>query len=66
MPKTRLAMSVGSGLVIFLLFFGNSLLEELSGGDWVGVAFWLILGIAFAAMDRAGTNHRRTPSRKDG
>jgi len=39
-------------VTIFLLFFGISLLEALSGGHWVRAAFWIALGLMFWALDR--------------
>ncbi|MDZ4863765.1 MAG: hypothetical protein SGJ01_10000 [Gemmatimonadota bacterium] len=41
-----------AGVTIFLLFFGISLLEALSGGHWVRAAFWIALGLMFWALDR--------------
>jgi len=53
------------GITIFLLFFGISLLDALWGGHWLRAAFWLAVGIAFAAMDhvrRGRTDQSHNPT----
>ena len=54
---------VNPGLTIFLVFFGISLLDALSGGHWLRGAFWILIGVAFWALDRM--RHRR-PAGADG
>ena len=49
------------GLVIFLLFFGITLLDALAAGDWAGASFWLAVGVAFALLDRWSQGKRTTP-----
>jgi hypothetical protein len=41
-----------SGITIFLLFFGISLLDALWGGHWLRAGFWIAMGFAFGAMDQ--------------
>jgi hypothetical protein len=43
-----------SGIAIFLIFFGASLVDALALGQWVRAGFWLIVGVLFLLMDRAG------------
>ena len=40
-----------SGIVIFLLFFGASFLEDLQSMDWPRVATWVTTGILFFVLD---------------
>lgn len=49
-----------NGIVIFLLFFGASLLDALSLGHWLRAGFWLLVGLLFLLMDRA---RRSAPER---
>ena len=37
---------------IFLLFFGIALLDAIRGGQWLRVAFWLVVGALFYVADR--------------
>lgn len=41
-----------SGLTIFALFFGISLLDALKGGNWVRAGFWIAIAIVFFVLDR--------------
>jgi hypothetical protein len=47
------------GLTIFILFFGVSLLDALWGGHWVRALFWIGMGLAFYALERAGRRRGR-------
>jgi hypothetical protein len=49
------------GATIFVVFFGISLLDALWGGHWVRAIFWIGVGLAFLAMDRARRGRRTTP-----
>lgn len=40
-----------NGLAIFIIFFGVSLVDALSGGRWVSVLFWVAMGVIFALLD---------------
>ena len=40
------------GVTVFLLFFGISLLDALTGGDLPRAGFWLLVGAAFWGADR--------------
>lgn len=40
------------GLSVFLIFFGISLLDAVSSGQWLRAAFWTGIGIAFWGLDR--------------
>lgn len=40
-----------NGLAIFAIFFGVSLLDAVSGGQWVSVFFWFAVGVIFALLD---------------
>jgi uncharacterized membrane protein YjjP (DUF1212 family) len=42
-----------TGITIFLLFFGISLLDALWGGHWLRALLWIIIGLVFYAMDNA-------------
>ena len=42
-----------SGIVIFLLFFGGSLLDAISGARITRVLFWAGMGVIFLLLDRA-------------
>ena len=46
------------GITIFLIFFGVSLLDAFSGGHWLRAAFWLVIGVLFWALARAGSGRR--------
>lgn len=46
-----------SGMTVFLLFFGISLLDALWGGHWLRAGFWMLMGVAFWVLDRG----RRAP-----
>ena len=39
-----------NGLAIFVIFFGVSLLDAVSGGRWVSVFFWFAVGVIFALL----------------
>ena len=39
------------GLTIFIIFFGIAALDALTDGAWLRIAFWLVMGGAFAALD---------------
>jgi hypothetical protein len=51
-----------SGLAIFVIFFGVSLLDALSGGHWLRAACWFAIGGLFWALARSRPNHRGTSS----
>lgn len=40
-----------SGFIVFILFFGVSLIETLQAEDWLKAAFWLAIGISFLMFD---------------
>ncbi len=42
---------LGSNFAIFLLFFGIAVLESYRERGWWRVAFWLVIGILFLAVD---------------
>ena len=48
----------GPGFVIFLIFFGVSLLEAFQTKNWLRVFFWLAIGFLFLVLD----NRRRKPN----
>jgi hypothetical protein len=50
------------GLTVFLVFFGISLLDALSGGHWIRAFFWIGIGLAFVALDRAGRRRNAKPT----
>jgi hypothetical protein len=41
-----------SGLAIFVIFFGVSLLDAFRGGPWYRAVFWVAIGLVFLLMDR--------------
>ena len=42
----------GSDFVVFLLFFGLSLLEAFQTRNWLRAAFWLAIAAVFLYIDR--------------
>jgi hypothetical protein len=42
---------VGTGFVVFLLFFGVATLEAIQTQNWLKAAFWLAIGVAFLMGD---------------
>ncbi len=49
------------GVTIFLLFFGIATLDALTSGRWPRIAFWLVMGAAFAALDWWGSRRGHRP-----
>ncbi len=49
------------GITIFVVFFGVSLLDALSGGHWLRVEFWLVMGGLFWVLDRVRLRRRCGP-----
>ncbi|HEV8124416.1 MAG TPA: hypothetical protein VGP80_09245 [Gemmatimonadales bacterium] len=47
-----------SGLAIFVIFFGVSLLDAFAGGHWVRAACWLAIGGLFWALARSRPGRR--------
>jgi hypothetical protein len=43
-----------NGLAIFIIFFGVALIDAIGGGRWGAAGFWLLIGLAFALMERRG------------
>lgn len=41
-----------SGIAIFVIFFGISLLDALRGGQWARAALWIAIGVVFWVLDR--------------
>lgn len=41
-------------LAVFVLFFGISVLDAFASRVWWRVAFWLLIGTAFAVLARKG------------
>jgi len=48
------------GVTIFLLFFGIATLDALTDGRWPRIAFWLAMGVTFAALDLWGSRRSRS------
>jgi hypothetical protein len=42
-----------AGLAVFVMFFGISLLDALTGGHWLRALFWIAMGAAFWALQAA-------------
>jgi hypothetical protein len=42
---------LNSGFVIFILFFGISLIDALQTMSWLLAGFWLTIGVAFYVLD---------------
>ena len=55
-----------TGVTIFLLFFGLSLLDALWGGHWLRAGFWIAMGLAFAAMDSVRRGRSKNAERTGG
>ena len=47
-----------TNLTIFVLFFGVALLDAIKGGNWIRIAFWLIMAAAFLLADRRALARR--------
>jgi hypothetical protein len=45
------ASGLNSGIAIFILFFGISLLDALQSMNWLRAGFWLTIGIGFFVLD---------------
>ena len=50
------------GVTMFLLFFGIATMDALTSQNWLRIAFWVLMGVAFAFLDWWG-QRRRMPSR---
>jgi hypothetical protein len=48
----------GTNFVVFVLFFGISMLEAFQSQNWLKALFWLAIGSMFLLADR-----KRTPAR---
>ena len=42
---------IGTNTVVFLLFFGISLLEAFQSHQWIKAVFWLAIGLVFLRAD---------------
>jgi hypothetical protein len=42
-----------AGVTIFVLFFGASLVDAISGAQWGRALFWLGMGVLFLLLDTA-------------
>lgn len=51
-------IKLGTNFIIFLLFFGVVLLEAFQTANWVKVAFWIAIGIAFILADNLKKNDK--------
>jgi hypothetical protein len=56
-PASERTMS-SPGLTIFVLFFGLSLVDALSGGNWPRALFWVGIGAAFWLLERRQVGRR--------
>jgi hypothetical protein len=45
-------------MVVFLLFFGVSLLDAFANGEWGRAGLWLLAGAAFWLLERYGLNSK--------
>jgi hypothetical protein len=43
---------LGTNTAVFLVFFGVSLLDALTSGNFLRAAFWLAIGFVFLSADR--------------
>jgi hypothetical protein len=41
------------GIAIFIIFLGIAFFEAIRMMNWISVAFWLMLAIAFPLLDKA-------------
>ncbi len=44
-------MKFGLGFAVFVIFFAVSAVEAFRTSNWLEVAFWLAIGVAFLAAD---------------
>ncbi len=49
-------VNFGSNFVIFILFFGISLLEAIQNAAWLKAALWLAIGLVFLIADNRTRN----------
>ena len=45
------ALTLGTNVAVFLVFFGIALIEALQEGHWSIVVFWLLVGAFFLRAD---------------
>jgi hypothetical protein len=55
-----------TGVAIFALFFGLSLLDAIGDGQWLRAGFWLAVGTVFWAFDRMGRQRGRDTTARGG
>jgi hypothetical protein len=48
-----------AGITVFILFFGTSLLNALTGGRWLHVLYWTAAGLLFLVLDRMRRTRRQ-------
>ncbi len=48
-----------ASFVIFLLFFGISLLEAFRTHNWINVAFWIAIAIMFLVADNLKDENKK-------
>ena len=44
-------VKLGINFTVSLIFFGIATLEAFESGNWIRIAFWLAIGIAFLIAD---------------
>ncbi len=45
------ALKLRTSFIVFILFFGISLLEAFRTRNWINVAFWIIIATMFLVAD---------------
>lgn len=46
------------GITMFVLFFGIATMDAFTSRNWLRIAFWALMGIAFVMLDWWGQRRR--------
>ena len=49
--KNLKEIKLGSGITVFLLFFGIAFIEAIRTKDWLSVAYWFGIALLFLLLD---------------
>jgi len=49
--RTSTSVKFGTGVTVFLLFFGVAALEAFQTRNWIKAAFWVAIGFVFLIAD---------------
>lgn len=51
---------LGTGFLVFILFFGIALLEAIRNQNWLMSGFWVLIGLAFIVADNMKKKKKET------